>query len=91
MDISIQCVVNTFNRRADFDHVLDVVRFEPDHFEHLLARGQAEVKCLSVKPIWVIGLDHLSNGLVEVFIAHDASIGHGQTSWNRRPILSMIQ
>ena len=90
LDISIQCVIDTLDSRADFDHVLDIVCFESDHFEDLLACGQAEVKGLSVKPVWVIGLDHLSYRLVELFIAHNASIGHGQTSWNRRPILLFL-
>ena len=63
----------------------------PDHFEDLLACWKSKVECHAVESVRIPGLDQGANRLVELFIAHNASVGHRATVWNRFRILRPIQ
>lgn len=84
---SVDGVVNPFDGGAYFDHVLNPFHFDPDHLEDFLACGKAQIEGLAVKSVRIPGLEQLADGLFELLVAHDASVGHRATVWNRLPIL----
>lgn len=89
--MSVDGVVDPLNGGSDFDHVLNAFHFDTDHLEDFLTCGKAQIECLAVKPVRVAGLEQFADGLFELFVAHDASVGHGATVWNRVPILTRDQ
>lgn len=75
---SVDNVVHALYCGTYFDHVLNLVGLNFDHPEHFFACGQTKVECLAIETIRIAFLDDFADGLVELFVAHNASVGHGQ-------------
>ena len=75
---SVDNVVHALYCGTYFHHVLNLVGFNFNHPEHFFTGGQTKVECLAIETIRIAFLDDFSDGLVELFVAHNASVGHGQ-------------